>query len=425
MSKRRGTWHESMLGGGHTSLRDVVHRAHQGVALVSIALAGLLLLLIGVAALRVYMENNLQLMARSLSYTVEAAVVFGDQTEAQQMIERLARDGGVADARVVMANGRVFAQWQPKQGHMDLHLGQALARAVSLEAASAPIVYDSRPVGTVTLQSDGLGLLRFVLAGLAALALCTTVSGFVGIALARRMLRDIVTPLQHLEHVARAVHRDRALGERVPPARIAELRELGDDFNALLDELEARQANLQQQNSALEHQVHHDTLTGVSTRLYFEQRLRASLASAAAQSSQLAVLFIDLDHFKRVNDTFGHAAGDILLVTVAQRIRAQVRDSDLVARQSGDEFIVLLPSVRDALDAMRIADKIADAMRAPIPLPGGHALRQTLSIGVAVYPEHGQTMEVLVEAADAAMYQAKTARRGSVQVAREPEIIPK
>lgn len=423
MSTQHGTWHDSMLGGGHTSLRDVVHRAHLGVALVSIMLAGLLLLLIGVAALRSYMDNNLQLMARSLSYTVEAAVVFGDQAEAQQVIERMARDGDVAEARVTLANGRVFTQWRPRQEHMGLHLGRALARAVSLEAASAPIVYDGRPVGAVTLQSDGQGLLRFVLAGLATLALCTTVSGCVGIALARRMLRDIVTPLQHLERVARAVHRDRALGERVPPANIAELRELGDDFNALLDELEARQANLQQQNSALEHQVLHDTLTGVSTRLHFEQRLRAELANTEAQPSQLAVLFIDLDHFKQVNDTFGHAAGDTLLVTVAQRIRAQVRDSDLVARQSGDEFTVLLPSVRGAHDAMRIADKITDAMRAPVLLADGQALHQSVSIGIALYPENGQTMEALVDAADAAMYRAKTARRGSVRVASKAEII--
>ncbi len=417
MSAEHGTWRESLLGGGHTSLRDVVHRAHLGMALVAVALAGMLLLLVGTAALRVYLGHNLQLMARSLSYTVEAAVVFGDRAETQEVLERIVRDEGVADARVLLAGGVVFAQWHHGRERVDSRLGEALARAVGLEPAVEPILHDGQPVGAVALRSDGQGLLRFLLAGLAALALCTTVSGLVGIVLSRRMLGDIVTPLQHLARVARAVHRDRALGERVPPARIAELRELGDDFNALLDELEARQAHLQQQNSALKHQVLHDALTGVSNRAHFEQRLQSALAEASAEGAQLAVLFLDSDHFKQVNDTYGHAAGDALLVAVAQRMRAQVRDSDLVARLGGDEFAVLLPSVRGAQDAARIADKILDAMRDPVPLADGHALQPSVSIGIALYPEHGDAMDALMAAADAAMYRAKTHRRGSARVA--------
>ena len=418
MSAEHGSWRESLLGGGQTSLRDVVHRAHLGMALVAVALAGMLLLVVGVAALRVYLGHNLQLMARSLAYTVEAAVVFGDRAETQEVLERIVRDEGVADARVILTGGAVFAQWNQGRERMDFRLGEALARAVGLAPAAEPIRHDGQLVGSVALRSDGQGLLRFLVAGMAALALCTTVSGIVGIVLSRRMLGDIVTPLQHLARVARAVHRDRALGERVPPARIAELRELGDDFNALLDELEARQAHLQQQNSVLKHQAHHDGLTGLSNRAHFEQRLQSALAEAGAEEAQLAVLFLDNDHFKQVNDTHGHAAGDALLVAVAQRMRAQVRDSDLVARLGGDEFAVLLPSVRGAQDAARIAEKILQAMQAAVPLPEGRSLQPSVSIGIALYPEHGRTMDALMEAADTAMYQAKTHRRGSACVAQ-------
>lgn len=402
---------------GRSTLRDVVHRAHLGMALVAVVLAGVLLLLAGVAALRLYLGNNLQLMARSLAYTVEAAVVFRDRDEAQDALERMVDGEGVAHAVVLDARGKVFAQWSQDRTRVTMRLGESLAGAVGLAPATAVVLHDSTDVGQVQLQSDGQGLLRFLGTGLAALLLCVTISGAVGMVMSRRMLRDIVTPLQNLAQVARAVHRDRAMGQRVPPARIAELRELGEDFNALLGELEARQAHLQQQNTALAHQAQHDGLTGLSNRAHFEQRLQAAIDDAGAAHSQLAVLFLDNDHFKQVNDNHGHAAGDTLLAAVAQRMRAQVRDSDLVARLGGDEFAVLLAPVRGADDAVRVADKIILAMQHPVVLADGGVLQPSVSIGIAVYPEHGQAMEALLGVADAAMYQAKTERRGSRQLA--------
>jgi diguanylate cyclase (GGDEF)-like protein len=400
-----------------STLRDVVHRAHLGMALVSVALAGTLLLLAGGAALRVYLENNLQLVARSLAYTVEAAVVFRDPAEAQSALERMVRGEGVANAVVLDAQGVVFARWRKEPTLVAIRLGEGLASILKLEPAMALIQHEGQEVGRVQLQSDGQGLLRFLGTGLAALALCITISGGVGMVMSRRMLRDIVTPLQNLAEVARAVHRDRALGQRVPPARIAELRELGDDFNALMSELEARQAHLQQQNTALAHRAQHDGLTGLSNRAHFEQCLQACIDDAVAKASQLAVLFLDNDHFKQINDKHGHAAGDALLVAVGERMRAQVRDSDLVARLGGDEFAVLLAPVRGADDALRIAEKIIQAMQPPVVWGDGTILQPSVSIGIAVYPEHGQTLDGLLGVADAAMYQAKSRRRGSHQMA--------
>jgi diguanylate cyclase (GGDEF)-like protein len=203
----------------------------------------------------------------------------------------------------------------------------------------------------------------------------------------------------------------------VPPAAIAELDNLGNDFNALLDELESWQTHLQSENETLAHQASHDSLTGLPNRAFFEGRLIRALRNANKLNEQVAVLFLDSDRFKEINDGFGHAAGDAVLVAVANRVRAQLREDDLVARLGGDEFAVLLTPLHKIEDAEWIADKIITSMEVPIPLPGSIQVLTSLSIGIAVYPDHGATPGALLNAADAAMYQAKRLSRGAQHTA--------
>lgn len=336
---------------GSASLRNVIRRAHMRMAAVAIALAGALLLIVGVATLRLYLSNNLHLVARSLAYTVEASLVFGDRDEAARVLDQLLRGEGVAHAEVFDAEQRPFVQWSGHGGSALSSVGELLAIGIGLPRAEADVRQDGRLVGSVQLSSDGVGLVRFLGAGFIVLVLCVGVSGYVGLRQSRRMLRDIAEPLQQLARVAHAVRHDRSMDQRVPLARIAELRELGDNFNALLAELQTRHERLQQQNSALERQASRDSLTGLANRLHFEQRLQQALDNAAETGQKLAVLFLDNDRFKQVNDAYGHAVGDVLLKAVGARLRSQVRESDLVARLGGDEFAILLYPVGGA--AMR------------------------------------------------------------------------
>jgi diguanylate cyclase (GGDEF)-like protein len=413
-----------MKRGPQSTLREVVHRAHLGMALVAVALAGVMLLLAGLIALRVYMDNNLQLVARSLAYTVEAAVIFGDRDNANETMQRMLVDEGVAEARVRDARGAVFAEWSGAQQGLGNHMGQALVAMVGLEPATAPIQYEGTRAGEVMLRSDGLGLLHFVTSGLVALLVCVAVSGVVGMVLSRRMLQDMVTPLQSLARVARTVRRDRTYGLRVPAARIAELRALGDDFNALLDELEQREQQLEQKNMALTHQAMHDSLTGLPNRAHFEQYLQAKLEQARQACTSMALMFLDNDHFKKVNDTYGHAAGDALLMAVGQRVRAQLRAQDLVARLGGDEFAIVMAVADDVEDASKLADRVIAAMREPVVLGDGTRLQPSVSIGVALFPDHGHDMTTLLRAADAAMYHVKAHRRGCRHVAQAERNFP-
>jgi diguanylate cyclase (GGDEF)-like protein/PAS domain S-box-containing protein len=150
----------------------------------------------------------------------------------------------------------------------------------------------------------------------------------------------------------------------------------------------------------------HDALTGLPNRAHLASRLEDMLDKLPAQGGQLALLFIDLDHFKPVNDQYGHAVGDKLLQAAARRITATLRGSDFVSRIGGDEFIVVLPAASSEQTARIAATKLRDALMQPFTIDG-HPLQIGSSIGIALAPHHAQTPEELLQKADAAMYLAK------------------
>jgi len=399
------------------TLRSVLGRGHLSVALMAVAMASVSLTLLGVLALRVYADHNLHLIARSINYTVEAAVVFNDSAAATEALAVIASEEEVARAEVFNAAGKRLAHWERPETSMLSQVELAVARTLLEQPISQPILHQGRVIGSVHLTGHGGSLLRFLLSGLAGILICTAISAWVALFLARRMLRGITGPLHSLASVAHAARSERAFDQRVPPAQIAELDSLGNDFNALLGEMEAWQTHLQTENETLAHQASHDSLTGLPNRAYFEGRLIRALRSAAKANERVAVLFLDSDRFKDINDSFGHAAGDAVLVAVASRIRAQLREDDLVARLGGDEFAILLSPLHKLEDAQRIADQIIASMDLPIPVPGNTKVLTSLSIGIAVYPDHGATPGTLLNAADAAMYQAKRLSQGSQQTA--------
>ena len=153
----------------------------------------------------------------------------------------------------------------------------------------------------------------------------------------------------------------------------------------------------------------YDELTGLPNRRLFQDRIRSAVARCVRKQGALAVLYVDIDDFKRVNDSLGHASGDLLLQEVARRLLLCVRESDTVARLGGDEFVVLLEDVHNLDDAQAVADKIRGTMRQPTEIDGG-ALRIQASIGIALYPEHGEEIEQLLSYADEAMYSAKRSK---------------
>lgn len=157
----------------------------------------------------------------------------------------------------------------------------------------------------------------------------------------------------------------------------------------------------------------HDTLTGLANRAMFLDLMDTSLLIARRNHSRVALLYLDLDHFKEVNDRLGHASGDALLIEVARRMRGCLRASDLLARQGGDEFMALLQDVGGMQEAMAVAEKIRAAIDAPYHLENG-ICRVSVCIGIALYPDHGEDLDSLSRRADEAMYRAKDGGRNGV-----------
>ncbi|HEY6444855.1 MAG TPA: GGDEF domain-containing protein [Acidobacteriaceae bacterium] len=180
------------------------------------------------------------------------------------------------------------------------------------------------------------------------------------------------------------------------------------------DAQEKTLAELQDSKVELRRQALYDELTSLPNRRLFADRLGQALAGAKRDGRGLALLYLDLDGFKPVNDRFGHAAGDRVLVEVARRLRSGVRESDTVARMGGDEFTVLLSIGLDRSHATRVANLILESLRAPIAVDSA-AISLTASIGVAVFPENAQDSDTLIELADRAMYAVKRLGRNGVQ----------
>ena len=161
--------------------------------------------------------------------------------------------------------------------------------------------------------------------------------------------------------------------------------------------------------------AHHDHLTGLANRTLLDERLRQAILGAQKHNQKTAVFLIDIDYFKQINDTLGHADGDLLLATVGQRLLSSVRESDTVARIGGDEFVIVMPEFRAIQDVERCGEQIVRSAAQPVEI-GGRKISLTLSVGVSVFPENGRTAEDLLRNADAAMYVVKDSGRNSFRV---------
>jgi diguanylate cyclase (GGDEF)-like protein len=165
----------------------------------------------------------------------------------------------------------------------------------------------------------------------------------------------------------------------------------------------------------MSHMAEHDFLTGLPNRSLLSARLAQSIALAQRHGKRVALLFLDIDHFKHINDSLGHAVGDRLLQSAAARLQSCIRTSDTICRQGGDEFVVLLAEIESPQDAALAAEKLIAAMSDPY-LVDGHRLHATLSIGISIYPDDGQNVEAVLSNADVAMYHAKESGRNKYQL---------
>jgi diguanylate cyclase (GGDEF)-like protein len=216
----------------------------------------------------------------------------------------------------------------------------------------------------------------------------------------RTLLKPIAQTAQALKEEARG-----AVEVHPPPAHLRETRDLVEAFSEMRRQVHQRQRYL-------DHIAHHDALTQLPNRALFHDRLEHALAIALRGETQVGLMFLDLDEFKRINDTLGHLVGDELLRTVADRLVSLVRNSDTVARLGGDEFAILVEGINQREDMLVLAEKILRVVEQPMVLDG-QKLQITVSIGIATAPHDDISAEYLIRDADAAMYEAKRQGRAA------------
>lgn len=372
------------------------------------------------------MFNRLHAQAQIIGNNSLAALTFADADSANNTLASLKNEEDIVAAVLFNPERRLFAAYRrdTSRSLQDLPAEQFGHTNDGNYFVALPIVLDGNTIGHIMVISD----LRYwkerqVFHLLIAVAVLL-VSLLLALLISSRLQRLVSEPILKLAETARRVSEQRDYGLRAKKLSSDEIGSLVDDFNGMLSQIqlrdhelqkirdqleqkvEARTLELTELTKQLEHQAYHDTLTGLANRITFDDHLRLAIDQSKRYGQRLAVMFLDLDRFKVINDTLGHAVGDKLLIEVSQRLTACLRDCDTLARLGGDEFAVLLMQIRHDTDAGEVARKLIEAIAKPIQIDG-YSLHVTTSIGISLYPNDGEMADVIVKNADTAMYRSK------------------
>jgi len=365
-----------------------------------------------------------ELGAEQLANSLAPMLVFDDRGALQAGLLAFSRRSDLIEVQVLSADGQLFGGWQapgqpamvparPEQAMSELRL--VSHTGLSELSVWAPIKLKGETVGALRLR-ESLQSLQLAVWRVVALASLLIV---LAILLASRVLRLVqrraLAPLVELTALAEQVGADQDYSRRVPVRRRDEVGRLSERFNQMLKRVEAAQADLnlrlrQEQVAGQQLQVlaHRDSLTQLPNRLYFQQELQRQLSDSLQQQALMALMFIDLDNFKAVNDGHGHDAGDAVLREVAARMSKVLRSTDVLCRLGGDEFALILPSLQDEAVAEQLAGRLIAAVREPM-LIDGQLMPVGSTVGLAFCPLDAREPAALLAAADTAMYAAKRA----------------
>jgi diguanylate cyclase (GGDEF)-like protein len=425
-----------------TSIRRKITLIIMFVSMASLSLAALAFIFNERSDAREFAAGNLHTMANIIAANSKAAVLFNDNTAAEETLEFLHNQDHILAAAIYGPEQELFAVYRktgteadiPPPGSDD---DNVLFRNGHVELVSS-ISHEGMHVGHVYLLSD-TRLIHDQLSRYVVIALLVFFASLViSFVLSKYMQRIITTPLLRLSRIARQITTEQNYTLRLQGEGKDEIGNLISDFNEMLDQIQLRDKELEQHRSALEdlvtrrtadlelanrklevakqkaeeiagrmeYHAHHDALTGLPNRTLLIDRIGIALSHAHREHALAGLLFLDLDRFKIINDSLGHAIGDQLLRVVAQRLMNCIREDDTVARLGGDEFMVLLPSIEKTSDAGYIGKRIIDALSESV-ICDGYELNVTTSIGVSIYPFDGKTTDALIKSADISMYRAK------------------
>ena len=377
-------------------------------SLISGVCAALLLILIVWQVEYAKAEHEGGIKAAILAENALPALLFRDVNTAQEVLAGLGRDAQILGARIVEPDGSTFAAFVPKRATRS-----GMQASTNHFRVSVAMESGGKHLAMLEIESDRSYVVEQILIYTGAVALSTVMVLLIGSFVAVRLQKAITGPLSALATLMKDVSAGGDLSQRATIGNRDELGELSQSFNRMIGQIEQRNSALgvelaerRRAEKRFEHLAHHDQVTGLPNRHFFRKRTTDLLRGGACKEGSMALLFVDLDNFKYVNDTFGHDCGDQLLVLVAGRLSAAVRPHDMVVRFGGDEFVILLESAGDPAQAQYRAEELLEVISRPYRL-AGRDFFVTCSIGLAIAPEHAGNFDDLLQKADAAMYVAK------------------
>jgi diguanylate cyclase (GGDEF)-like protein len=344
-----------------------------------------------------------------------AALAFDDNTGAKKLLQSIKVKKNILGAAILRPDGTVFAEYLTVATAADLmknleqHSGEHQATRYynnnDIFQLCTPMILDNENMGHLVLLANFHDVRALQKNFLVFLGLLFGIAVLLSWLISIWLQRHLMAPIDSLMDTMDLVSRNNDFSLRATTTTSDELGQLCQQFNIMLQRIDNQDTLLKTQKEGLNFLATHDPLTNLPNRNLFNDRLQEGVARARRNHSGLAVMFIDLDRFKNINDTLGHDAGDELLKEVAHRIKDTVREIDTVARFGGDEFVVMVTDTAPE-NLTRVADKLQQAIRQPIEL---HQCKVVItpSIGISSFPQHGDTPEQLIKYADVAMYHAK------------------
>ena len=404
------------------TLAEHLRRAQLMVYVTAVGLATVGASVVGYHYLHEQTLAHLQNLAQITAIESQPALIFGDDAASEEVLHAIPTTEGVTRAELFDAQGKLRARVINNSTGL---VGQ-LASRMNGEEVSASVIADRRRIGEVRLQGGQEPLLRAFFGLIAADVLVVTCIGLLSFVVSRRNTRRIARPLTQLRALMQQATEQQDFTQRAPPADITEVDDLRVQFNGLLDEIVQRDQALRANNQVLRRLAFHDPLTGLPNRAMFEPALGATLSECDANGNKAALLYLDVDKFKAINDTFGHDVGDQLLMMIADRLRVWLPEGAMAARLGGDEFVVLISPLTNWSDRNEpVTVKLIHALRATLERPlrtKTCIIHPGVSIGMAVYPDTAANADAMLQSADKSMYQMKGLHYQAAAVTRWTDV---
>lgn len=395
-----------------------VSAAHIGRALMSISVLAILVVGTGAFLLSYYSlhqqtARHLQTLVSFAASESSSAIEFRDIKTAAEILQSIPSEVGLTAAEIRDEAGVVLARFERRPGGV----AGVFADLIGTERVTRDVVVEGRRIGSVMLEGGTEPTLRTLAWLLAWLAFGMLLFVVCALALGRVYTARFTEPIRQLREIVRRLIEDRDFRQRAPPSALAEVEDLRLEFNLLLDEISLRDRLLKQSNEVLRRAAYIDALTGLPNRAMFDSALQATIDTCDRERSRACLLYLDIDAFKSINDSFGHAVGDEVLIQVAARLRAWRPHEAFAVRLGGDEFVVLLAPLADYVELGPILRELQLALEQPIRSQSVE-IRPGVSIGTAIYPDTARDAEDLIRRADQAMYVIKSRHHQHRRVTR-------